>query len=141
MIPFDANVLIHGYSRSDGWHASAKRWLEGAVAGLVPVRVAWISVLAFVRIMTHPQVFRRPLSLGEVVGIVDEWLKSPMVSILEPDEQHWSVLRPMLLDGQAAGALSSDAHLAALAIEHGATLYTTDRHFARFPGRRIVDPL
>jgi uncharacterized protein len=141
MILLDANILIYAYNPSADRHAAAKRWLEAAVAGTVPVRVAWVTVLAFVRIMTHPQVFRRPLSLQEAVGIVDEWLGHPMVSVLDAGDRHWSILRGLLLDGQASGPLSTDAHLAALAIEHGATLHTTDRDFARFSGLKVVDPL
>jgi toxin-antitoxin system PIN domain toxin len=141
MILVDANILIYAYNPSADRHAAAKRWLEAAVAGTVPVRLAWVTVLAFVRIMTHPQVFRRPLSLQEAVGIVDEWLEHPMVSVLDAGDRHWSILRGLLLDGQASGPLSTDAHLAALAIEHGATLHTTDRDFARFPALKVVDPL
>ena len=141
MILVDANILIYAYNPSADRHAAAKRWLEAAVAGPVPVRLAWVTILAFVRIMTHPQVFRRPLSLQEAVGIVDEWLRHPTVSVLDAGERHWPILRGLLLDGQAAGPLSTDAHLAALAIEHGATLYTTDRDFSRFPGLAVVDPL
>jgi len=141
MILVDANILIYAYNPSADRHAAAKQWLETAVAGPVPIRLAWVTVLAFVRIMTHQQVFRRPLSLAEAVGIVDEWLGHPMVSVLDPGDRHWSVLRGLLLDGQASGPLSTDAHLAALAVEHGATLYTTDRDFVRFPGLKVVDPL
>jgi toxin-antitoxin system PIN domain toxin len=141
MILVDANILIYAYNPSADRHAAAKHWLEATVAGTVPVRLAWVTVLAFVRIMTHPQVFRRPLSLQEAVGIVDEWLEHPMVSVLDAGDRHWSILRGLLLDGQASGPLSTDAHLAALAIEHGATLHTTDRDFARFPALKVVDPL
>ncbi|MGE5198502.1 MAG: TA system VapC family ribonuclease toxin [Rhodospirillaceae bacterium] len=141
MILVDANILIYAYNPSADRHAAAKRWLEAAVGGTVPVRLAWVTVLAFVRIMTHPQVFRRPLSLQEAVGIVDEWLEHPMVSVLDAGDRHWSILRGLILDGQASGPLSTDAHLAALAIEHGATLHTTDRDFARFPALKVVDPL
>jgi hypothetical protein len=141
MILVDANILIYAYNPAAEQHAAAKRWLEHAVAGPTPVRLAWVTVLAFVRIMTHSQVFRRPLSLAEAVHIVDQWLAHPAVALLEPGDRHWSILRRLLLDGQAAGPLSTDAHLAALAVEHGATLLTTDRDFARFPGVTVVDPL
>lgn len=141
MILVDANILIYAYNPSADRHAAAKGWLEAAVAGPVPVRLAWVTVLAFVRIMTHPQVFRRPLSLQEAVGIVDEWLGHPMVAVLDAGDRHWSILRELLLDGQASGPLSTDAHLAALAVEHGATFFTTDRDFARFSGVKIVNPL
>lgn len=141
MILVDANILIHAYNPAADRHASAKRWLEEAVAGSSPVRLAWVTILAFVRIITHAQVFRRPLSVQEVVDIVDEWLAHPSVAILEPGDRHWSILRGTLLGGQATGPLSTDAFLAALAVEHGATLFTTDRDFVRFPGVTVVDPL
>ena len=136
----DANVLIYAYNPAAEQHAAAKRWFEEAVAGPTPVRLAWVTVLAFVRIMTHAQAFKRPLSVQEAVRIVDEWLVLPTVAILEPGDRHWSILRGLLLDGQAAGPLSTDAFLAALAIEHGATLVTTDRDFARFPGVVVAHP-
>jgi hypothetical protein len=141
MILIDANLLIYAYNPASEQHSAAKRWLERTIAGAVPVRLAWVTVLAFVRIMTHAQVFRRPLSLNEAVRIVDEWLAHPTVSILEPGERHWPILRELLLTGQAAGSLATDAFLAAVAIEHGATIHTTDRDFARFPGLNLVDPL
>ena len=141
MILIDANVLIYAYNPSAERHAAAKRWLEQVMAGSMAVRMAWVTLLAFVRIMTSAQVFRRPLTPAEVVAIVDEWLEQPVVSVLEPGDRHWSILRRLLVDQQAAGPLSTDAFLAALAIEHGATLHTTDRDFSRFPGVAVVDPL
>jgi toxin-antitoxin system PIN domain toxin len=141
MILVDANVLIYAYNPAADQHAAAKRWLESAVAGPTPVRLAWVTVLAFVRIMTNAQVFRRPFSMTEAVDTVDAWLAHPKVSILEPGDRHWAILRGLLVDCQATGPLSADAFLAALAIEHGATLFTTDRDFGRFPDVTIVNPL
>jgi uncharacterized protein len=141
MILVDANLLIYAYNPAAEQHAAAKRWLETVIAGRTPVRLAWVTVLAFVRIMTHPQVFRRPFSIQEAVEAVDSWLAQPSVAMIGPSDDHWSVLRQLLLNGQASGPLSTDAHLAALAVEHGATLFTTDRDFARFPGLAFVNPL
>ena len=141
MILVDANLLIYAYNPAAGQHAAAKRWLEAVVAGRTPVRFAWVTVLAFVRIMTHPQVFKRPFSMQEAVEMVDSWLAQPSVAMLGPSDDHWSMLRQLLLNGQASGPLSTDAHLAALAVEHGATLFTTDRDFARFPNLQFVNPL
>lgn len=141
MILVDANILIYAYNPAAEQHAAAKRWLEAAMAGPTPVRLAWVTVLAFVRIMTHPQVFRRPFSMSEAVEAVDSWLAQPSVAMLSPSDDHWPILRQVLMSGQASGPLSTDAHLAALAVEHGATLFTTDRDFARFPGVAAVDPL
>jgi len=137
----DANVLIYAYNPQAVQHDAARRWLEAAFSGTAPVRLAWASVVAFVRIMTHPQVFRRPLSLEEAVAIVDSWLAAPAVDVLVTGDQHWAILRDTLVKGQARAALASDAHLAALAIEYGAVLATTDRDFARFEGLKTLNPL
>lgn len=91
--------------------------------------------------MTSAQIFRRPLSIEQAVAIVDDWLAQSNVDVLPADEQLWSHLRQTLVDGQAAGPLVSDAHLAALALEHGATLASTDRDFARFTGLKTINPL
>jgi uncharacterized protein len=141
MILVDANLLIYAHNPSAPQHRTARRWLEGVVDGQAPVRLSWTSVLAFVRIMTNAQVFREPLTIDEAIAIVDEWLEHPGIGLLEPTERHWTILRRLLGDGQASGALVMDAHLAALAIEHGATLCTTDRDFARFPGLSVVNPI
>jgi toxin-antitoxin system PIN domain toxin len=141
MILLDANILIYAYNPQAAQHPAARRWLEAVLSGSVPVRLGWATVLAFVRIMTSTQVFRRPLSLDEAIAAVDAWLDSPVVDVLVAGERHWAILRETLVAGQASGNLTSDADLAALAIEHGATLATTDRDFARFAGLKTVDPL
>jgi len=141
MILLDANLLLYAYNPDAERHETAKHWLERVVAGPTPIRLAWVTILAFVRIMTHAQVFRRPFSLEEATTLVDEWLAHPNVAVLEPGERHWPILKRLLLDGQATGPLTTDAFLAALAIEHGATLATTDRDFARFRGVTLLDPL
>jgi len=141
MILVDANLLIYAYNPQAAQHAAAKRWLETVVAGPAPLRIAGVTVLAFVRIMTSPQVFRRPLTPAEAVTVVDDWLSAPTVALLEPEERHWEVLRRVLVEGQAIGPLVTDAHLAALAIEHGAVLATTDKDFARFAGLRTINPI
>lgn len=141
MTLIDANLLIYAYNPAAEHHAAARRWLEGIMGSRTPVRLAWITVLAFVRIMTSAQVFRRPLSIEEAVAIVDDWLAQSNVDVLAAGERHWALLRGTLVDGQAAGPLASDAHLAALAVEHGATLATTDRDFARFNGLQTINPL
>ena len=105
------------------------------------MRLPWFTVLAFVRIGTNPRVFEHPLTMVEAIEHVESWLDLPNVGILEPAERYRPVLRAALVDAQAVGPLVSDAALAALAIEHGATLATTDRDFSRFAGLRILDPL
>jgi toxin-antitoxin system PIN domain toxin len=97
--------------------------------------------VAFIRIATNPRVFEQPLSVSEAEAIVSSWLARPNAGILEPGERHWEVLRGLMHDGQTLGALVMDAVLAAIALEHGATLYSTDRDFSRFPGLKCVNPL
>lgn len=111
------------------------------MTGTVPVGFCWPTILAFLRIATHPRAVVRPLSIAEARGIVDSWLAVPIAALVLPTERHWEILGGLLGSGQASGPLVSDAHLAALAIEHGATLVTNDRDFARFPGLRVEYPL
>jgi toxin-antitoxin system PIN domain toxin len=98
-------------------------------------------VWAFVRIATNPRVFERPLSASEDQSAVSSWLSQPAAGILDPGERHWDILRELMRDGQTAGPLVMDAVLAAIAIEHGATVCTTDRDFSRFSGLKWTNPL
>ena len=141
MILLDANVLLYAYDRSSAHHEPARAWFESALRGQEPVRFAWVTLLAFMRIATNPRAFARPLALGEAFGIVEQWLSVPLTGILQPTERHLDLLRATAVPGQARGPLLADAHLATLAIEHGATLCTTDRDFVRFQGLRHLNPL
>jgi toxin-antitoxin system PIN domain toxin len=118
-----------------------EKWLQEAFSKGEPVRLPWVVILAFLRLSTQPAILRRPLSLDEAIAIVQEWLDRPNVGIAAPTERHWEILRTILPAGQAKGRLVTDAHLAALAIEHGAVLYTNDRDFTRFPGLKWRNPL
>jgi hypothetical protein len=137
----DANLLLHGYDSASPHHDRARGWLEAAMNGAEPVCLAWTTILAFLRIGTNSRVFERPLSIAEAVAIVTSWLEHPAIVTLNPEETHWPVLRGLLSEGQAHGPLVMDAHLAALAIEHGAALATTDKDFTRFPGLKFFNPL
>ena len=137
----DTNLLVYAYVPALAHHAAARRWLEQTLTEDEAVGLAWASVLGFVRIVTNPRVFRVPLPLERAVTVVDEWLQQQSVELVLPTPRHWTALREMLVSGQAGGPLASDAHLAALAREHGAVIYTTDRDFVRFPGVRVVNPL
>jgi toxin-antitoxin system PIN domain toxin len=141
LILVDANLLLYAYDSSSARHRPARRWLEGVLSGEEPVRFALASLLAFLRISTNAAVFRRPLSARDAIALVTAWLDVPVAGIAEPTDRNWSVLEDLACSGQARGPLLMDAHLAALAIEHGATLCTTDRDFARFPKLRFRDPL
>ena len=141
MIVVDANLLLYAYDASSAAHDAARAWLEETLSSSDPVGLPWATLLAFLRISTNPRALTRPLSMAEASAIVDAWLSQPCVTIAEPGERHWEVLAGLLAAGQVRGPLVSDAHLAALAIEHGATLATTDRDFARFDGLRTSNPL
>jgi uncharacterized protein len=141
VILVDANLLLYAYNPSSVEHDKARRWLEEALSGSEPVGLPWSTLLAFVRIGTNPRAFPRPLTIREAVTIVSEWLALPVVQILDPSERHWSILSSMMIRVQAKGPLVTDAHLAALAIEYGATLFTTDGDFARFPRLRWENPI
>ena len=137
----DANLLLYAYDASSPFHSRARTWFEELLSGLDPVWLPWSSIHAFLRIGTNPRILENPFSVDEAASIVDEWLEHPSVSILEPGARYWPILSRMLPAAQARGNLVMDAHLAALAIEHGATLLSTDRDFTRFDGLRWVNPL
>ena len=141
MILIDANLLLYAYDPSSLQHHAARNWLESTFSKPELIGLPWLTLLAFVRISTNPRALENPLSVAEAGAIVSDWLERPTVIVLNPGDRHWQILRDMMIKGQARGALVTDAHLAALAIEHGATLATTDRDFARFPGLKFFNPL
>ena len=137
----DANLLLYAYDPRAAQHEASKRWLEDVLSGRELVGFAWLTLWAFVRIATNPRVYERPLSVEEAESLVESWLARPVVRILEPGERHWEILRWLTRTGQCAGALVMDAALAAIAIEHGAALATTDRDFSRFDGLSWHNPI
>ncbi|MSQ71687.1 MAG: type II toxin-antitoxin system VapC family toxin [Betaproteobacteria bacterium] len=141
MILADANLLIYAVDRDSPHHASARRWLEETLSGAESLGIAWIVALAFVRITTHPGIMRKPLAVATALDYIDGWLRQPFVKFIAPGEMHWPVLRNLLAASGAAGNLTSDAHLAALAIEQGATIASADNDFRRFSGVTHVNPL
>ena len=141
MILLDANLLLYAYDSDAAHHRKARSWLEDLFAKPEPVLLPWQSVYAFMRIATNPRAWKRPLTIEEARGIVDEWLSLANLTVAFPGERHWTILRDLLTDSQCRGPLISDAALAALAIEHGATLATNDRDFSRFPKLRTMNPL
>jgi hypothetical protein len=141
VILVDANLLLYTYHPRAEQHEASRAWLEAALSGPDLVRFAWLTLWAFVRISTNPRAFDRPLSPTEAEAAISSWLAQPVAGILEPGERHWDILRALLRDGQTVGPLVMDAALAAIALEHGATLCTTDRDFSRFPGLKWTNPL
>jgi len=141
MILVDANLLIYAIDVDSPHHAMARRWLEGVLSGADDVALAWGVVLAFLRVVTHPAIMCKPLPAEDALGFVDGWLAQPRVHLLAPGERHWALLSGLLRATGTAGNLTSDAHLAALAIEHGCSVASADNDFRRFPALRHVNPL
>ena len=141
MLMLDANLLIYAYHEEAQEHESARKWVEEIFSSSELVGLPWQSILAFLRITTHPRVFERPLLMSNAQSIVASWLDRPQIHAIEAGATFFDVLSGLLGVAQIRGALVSDAAIAALAIEHGATLCTTDRDFARFPGLRYINPL
>ncbi len=137
----DLNLLLYAMNEEAPAHARALSWLEETLSGTESVGFAWMVLVGFTRISTNPAITAQPLSAAEALDYVDGWLAQPIATVVHPTERHASVLRQLLEPLGAAGNLVSDAHLAALAIEHGAELYSRDNDFARFDGLRWVDPL
>jgi toxin-antitoxin system PIN domain toxin len=137
----DVNVLVYAFRSAAPDHGRYRAWLEGAMDGPEPVGVADLVMSAFVRIATHPRVFDPPASTDEALAFARVVRSAPNAVRLEPGARHWELFERMCLDGNARGNLVPDAYLAALALESGSELITTDRDFARFPGLRWRHPL
>lgn len=130
----DANVLLYAVNERSEQHEDAKGWLDHALSGRETVGFAWIALLAFLRLTTHPAVFPSPLTIEDAAGIVRAWLARPTAVVIEPTSRHTDVLEAFLADLGSAGNLVNDAHLAALALEHGADIASFDADFSRFDG-------
>jgi toxin-antitoxin system PIN domain toxin len=141
VILVDANLLLYAYHPRADQHEKSRAWLEAVLSGPDLVRFAWVTLWAFLRIATNPRAFERPLSVSEAENAISSWLAQPVGGILEPGERHWDILRDVVRRGQATGPLVMDAVLAAIAIEHGATICTTDRDFSRFPNVKWTNPI
>lgn len=141
MILIDANLLIYAHNTDAEKHERSREWLRAVFQEPHSIRFSWDTIQAFLRITTHTRIFAAPLPITEAVSIVSDWLSYPGVGILEPGPRHWNIFSRLMIDAQARGPLISDAHLAALAMEHGATLCTTDRDFTRFDGLKLLNPL
>ncbi len=141
MILIDANLLIYAINQDSPHHMKAKQWLEKTFSGTTSVGLPWIVILAFLRITTHAKIFEKPLSSEQAVSYVEAWLNQPYNKFIVPGEKHWPILRQLLQSTGTAGNLTSDAHIAALAIEYGCDLYSADHDFKRFMGIRHINPL
>lgn len=136
----DANLLIYAYSSADPKHHAARAWLEGALASGQPVGIPWPSLLAFLRIVTNPKIHAHPATFRAAWEQIEEWLSLDNVWVPLPTERHATVLAS-LVEQLSSPQLVPDAHLAAIAIEHGLELCSSDGDFAKFPGLRWSNPL
>lgn len=141
MILLDANLLIYAVNQDAPLHQKAKSWLETVLSGRETVGFPWTVLLAFLRLTTRPGLFRHPLPVETAFDLVASWLDQTPASIVHPGPRHLPVLRELLRPLGTGGNLTSDAHLAATAIEHGAELCSSDTDFARFQGLKWRNPL
>jgi len=137
----DLNILMYAVNRDSPSHDRAKTWLEAVLAGDEAIAIPWVVLLGFLRLTTSHRIMPRPLTAAQAIAVVDGWLELPGLAALHPGEEHWPILRELLGASGTAGNLTTDAHLAALAIEHGCELCSTDGDFARFARLRCVNPL
>jgi toxin-antitoxin system PIN domain toxin len=137
----DVNLLLYATDETAVLHQPARAWVEETLSGSETVAFAWVVLLAFVRLATRAAIFEAPLTSDEALDLVTSWLDQPSTTVIHPTDRHASVLRGLLNQVGTAGNLTTDAHLAALAIEHGAQLCSCDADFSRFPGLRWIDPL
>jgi toxin-antitoxin system PIN domain toxin len=137
----DANLLLYAVDDASPQHDLARGWLEERLSGSQTIAFGWVGLLAFVRLSTQARVFSSPLTVDQALDLVDSWLAQPCATVIHPTDRHSALLRELLGPLGTAGNLTTDAHLAALALEHGAELCSADADFSRFPGLRWVNPL
>jgi uncharacterized protein len=137
----DVNLLIYAVDEDSARFAQAHPWVESVLGGRETVALPWAILLAFLRLTTKPQVMTSPLTADEALDVIEGWLARPNTVVIHPTDRHAEVLRELLAPLGTAGNLVTDAHLAALAIEHGAELNSCDADFSRFAGLRWTDPL
>jgi len=130
----DTNVLLYAVNKGAPQHEAARGWLASAFDAPLGVALAWGALIGFIKLSTRSGILARPLAVDSALLVISEWIDAPYARIVNPTERHASILRSLLRAAGTAGNLTNDAHLAALAIEHGATLGSFDRDFARFEG-------
>jgi toxin-antitoxin system PIN domain toxin len=141
VIVVDLNLLIYAINEDTLQHARARRWWETVVSQDEPVGLPWLVILGFLRLTTNPKVMPRPLTPAQAVAVVDHWFAQRRVVPLDPTDRHWAIFKEIITGLGTAGNITSNAHLASIAIEHGGRLFSTDADFARFAGLRWTNPL
>ncbi|MFM9864230.1 MAG: type II toxin-antitoxin system VapC family toxin [Micropepsaceae bacterium] len=140
MILPDVNVLVHAHNADSAQHKLARAWWDKCLEGPEGVGLAWAAILGFIRITTNRKIVARPFAVADATSRIEDWLAEPHIHIAEPSPRHFERLRAELERLGTAGNLTTDAHLATLAMERGYILYSTDTDFARFKGLRWVNP-
>lgn len=141
MIIPDVNLLVYAHNSAAPLHAASRRWWEDLINREQPIGLPWVVALGFLRLVTHPSVLSEPLSPLDALAHVREWLAQSSVGILEPGPGHLTIVETLFVATGVAASLTTDTHLAALAIEHQAELHSNDTDFGRFPGLRWKNPL
>ena len=141
MIVPDVNLILYAYDRTAPAHAVACEWWEKSLSDTQPVGLPWIVVVAFIRLMTHPTLSENPMTVNPDREAVDAWLERDCVGLLSPGPHTFSLMMDLLRQAGSGGNLTTDAMIAALAMEHGGTVYTNDRDFDRFPDVIWRNPL
>ena len=136
----DVNVLLYAVNEDGEPHAAVNRWWHAALNGDESIGLPWIVLSGFLRIATNPRVYPAPLTADQALGEVESWLSVEVATTVSEKPEHWPVFRNLLAETGTAGNLTTDAHLAALAITHDATLVSCDNDFARFKGLRWENP-
>jgi len=137
----DLNILLYAVNRDAVHHPRVRAWWEEALRGSEPVGLAWVVLLGFLRLSTNPRVFAAPLMPEEALAQLDLWMAEPSTVVVAETSEHWTLLRQLLVESGTSGNLTTDAHLASLAISQGATLASCDADFGRFPGLRWENPI
>ncbi|MBT9332900.1 type II toxin-antitoxin system VapC family toxin [Paracidobacterium acidisoli] len=141
MILVDVNLLIYAVNEDAPEHRVIREWLEKTLSSGEEVGFAWVVLLAFLRLTTRQGLFTKPLPVKTAFELMESWLEQPAASVVHPGPKHFTLLRKLLEDSGTGGNLTTDAHLAAMAIERDAELCSLDRDFARFAGLRWRNPL
>ncbi len=141
MTLIDANILLYAHDTASPHHLAAGRWFESELASGRAVSFALVTLLAFVRIASDRRICTHPIKPAVACSMIEKWLALPNSRLLQPGPRTWQILSRLCERGQARGAMVMDAHLAALALEHGAMIATSDRDFTRFPGIDLVNPV
>jgi toxin-antitoxin system PIN domain toxin len=141
MVLPDLNLLIHAHNSESPRHEAARNWWESLMNGNSPVGLAWVVILGFVRVTTHRAILNHPLSVKAGCDLARSWLAQPQVVAIDPGSRHAEIVFGLLESVGSGGNLTTDAHLAGLAVEHQAELHGTDADFSRFPGLRWVNPV